>query len=72
MNGIEAAEAIRLLRPGLPVLQMSGYPEHSLPYGIASADFHFIGKPFRSEELARRVRDIIGAPAGSDLGVRAS
>src|ERR1044071_2347379 len=25
MNGVEAAEAIRLLRPTLPVLQMSGY-----------------------------------------------
>jgi two-component system cell cycle sensor histidine kinase/response regulator CckA len=63
MNGKELIERVRLLRPGLPVLFMSGYDQSSLatrqqPIPIE----HFLQKPFDSSELATAVRKALGAP----------
>jgi two-component system, cell cycle sensor histidine kinase and response regulator CckA len=63
INGVEAAEEIRRLRPGLPVLQMSGYNSTEVQRSVATAAYHFIGKPFRGDQLTRCVRTIIGSPA---------
>ncbi|MBI5084860.1 MAG: PAS domain S-box protein [Acidobacteria bacterium] len=60
-NGRELAGRLRPLRPGLKVLFMSGYAEDVLPsrerldQGIA-----FLQKPFTPEELARKVRELLG------------
>lgn len=68
MNGVEAAEAIRRLRPTLPVLQMSGYTQGQVRPEDADCTFHFIAKPFRGDQLVRCVRAIIGSPAHVGAG----
>ncbi len=70
ISGIEAAEAIRLLRPSLPVLQMSGYTNNEVRANGHCA-YHFIGKPFRGDQLVRCVRAIIGSPAQVTAGTQA-
>jgi two-component system, cell cycle sensor histidine kinase and response regulator CckA len=67
MSGIEAAEAIRRLRPTLPVLQMSGYMKRDVSPPEDCA-YHFIAKPFRGDQLVRCVRTIIGSPAHVGAG----
>lgn len=68
MSGIEAAEAIRLLRPVLPVLQMSGYTNSEIRPADGNCAYHFIAKPFRGDQLVRCVRTIIGSPAQVGVG----
>jgi two-component system, cell cycle sensor histidine kinase and response regulator CckA len=63
MSGVDVAEAIRRLRPALPVLQMSGYTQSQLPPDAQDRAYHFIAKPFRGDQLVRCVRTIIGSPA---------
>lgn len=61
-GGPELAERLRLRRPGLRVLFMSGYAEealalrHRLPVGSA-----FIGKPFGLAELQAKVEEVLSA-----------
>jgi DNA-binding NtrC family response regulator len=68
MTGVEAAEAIRSLRPGLPVLQMSGFAKSQVAEEGADRAYHFIAKPFRGDQLVRCVRTIIGSPAHVGAG----
>jgi DNA-binding NtrC family response regulator len=61
INGVDAAAAIREMRPGLPVLQMSGFPKNTVTAAsVCGAAFHFIEKPFRADVLANAVRAIVG------------
>lgn len=59
MNGRELAEAIADLRPGVPVLWMTGYTDdHVLKRGIpAGADL--LHKPFNPHDLVERVRALL-------------
>jgi signal transduction histidine kinase/ActR/RegA family two-component response regulator len=65
INGAELAAEARRLRPSIKVLLTSGYTgaalarEHGLP-----ADVPVLGKPYRRDELAARLRVIIGGQAG--------
>jgi CheY-like chemotaxis protein len=53
MGGPEAAERLKRVRPGLPVVFMSGYTAgHDLDAKAA----HIVSKPFAVEELATAVR----------------
>ena len=61
MGGLEAAEALRGLRPDLPVVLMSGYsvPEvalRSAGVGITG----FVQKPFTGPALLAAVRRALG------------
>jgi PAS domain S-box-containing protein len=64
MTGNEVAARIRAIRPGIPVLYMSGYAEPvltengTLPEGVT-----IVEKPFTSRELLDRVRKYL-RPAG--------
>ena len=59
IDGFELARRARVLRPGLAILLMSGYPAG----GVAVAcEFPVIRKPYRREELARRIRTTLGDP----------
>jgi hypothetical protein len=41
---------------------MSGYTENIIaPSGVLEADFLFVQKPFSLKELARKVREALGA-----------
>jgi DNA-binding LytR/AlgR family response regulator len=58
IDGFELARRARALRPGLPVLLMSGYP----PGSIETRDFPILHKPYRREELAHCIRAALGDP----------
>ncbi|MBX5481743.1 MAG: response regulator [Myxococcaceae bacterium] len=56
------AEAQRL-RPGLPVLFMSGYTEGALEsHGLAPSPEAFIDKPFTPQALVKKVRALLDRP----------
>lgn len=56
MNGLDLAHAAQKLRPGLPVLLATGYAE--LP-GDGDASFPMLEKPFREQELAAKLGELL-------------
>lgn len=64
MGGRELLDLVRRHRPGLRVLFMSGYTDDAvLLHGVVDATDAFIQKPFSPLGLARKVREVINAPA---------
>jgi len=70
MSGKELVLRVQGLRPGLPVLFMSGYDRSALASRKQSvAVEHFLQKPFDSVDLLQAVRNALGAgPAAIDPG----
>ena len=68
INGIQLAEQARRLQPTLKVLLTSGYTAgvltdtHALP-----KQFPVLGKPYRREQLAASLREIIDGKAAERL-----
>ena len=57
LSGKELCERLRAVRPGLPVLYMSGYTADVIvDHGIVEDGVHFIQKPFTMDDLARAIR----------------
>jgi len=68
MSGRELAERFTALRSDLPVLYISGYAHgesFSLPVGERCG---FLQKPFRRQDLGRKVRELLGVPDVSGAG----
>jgi two-component system, cell cycle sensor histidine kinase and response regulator CckA len=64
IGGRELAGLLAAERPGLRVLFMSGYTEEAImKHGVVVRGAGFIEKPFSPALLARRVRQILAAPA---------
>ncbi|MCR5880938.1 response regulator [Phenylobacterium sp. J367] len=63
MNGVEAARAAVELRPGLPVLFITGYADLKALRDVG--EDRIIQKPFRDDELARKVEAALGRTGGS-------
>jgi nitrogen-specific signal transduction histidine kinase/CheY-like chemotaxis protein len=64
MNGRELAERLVADYPGLKVLFTSGYPADAvLRRGIATAEAAFIEKPYPMDQLALKIREVLGARA---------
>jgi signal transduction histidine kinase/CheY-like chemotaxis protein len=60
LRGREMAGRITAMRPGVKVLFMSGYTENSIVHhGRLDEGVQLIGKPFKREQLARRVADVL-------------
>ena len=59
MDGPAMARAIRKLRPGLPILFMSGYAEETLRSEIDIENMHFIAKPFSVEQISQKVGSVM-------------
>ncbi len=60
LNGRQLADRLKLSRPGLPVLFMSGYTDDEMVRrGLIEPDHPFLGKPFSPEVLAAKVRQMI-------------
>jgi PAS domain S-box-containing protein len=60
MNGRELAELVGTIRPNLRCLYMSGYSADLIAHrGILDEGLNFIQKPFGSDDLAVRVRQVL-------------
>jgi PAS domain S-box-containing protein len=60
VNGRELAERLRQIRPGIPVLFMSGYTDDEMVRrGLIDPDHPFLSKPFTPEVLASKVRALL-------------
>jgi PAS domain S-box-containing protein len=60
MTGRQIADAGRAKRPGLRAVFTSGYTENSIVHqGKLDKDVNFLSKPFRRQELARKVRQTL-------------
>jgi two-component system, cell cycle sensor histidine kinase and response regulator CckA len=61
MGGGELSRRFAVLRPGVPILFMSGYSDDEIVrIGVTRADRHFLAKPFAVEELLQAVRHALG------------
>lgn len=60
MNGRELSRHIRLSRPGIKVLFMSGYAADILPEEGEAAGLHCIKKPFSMRTLLQSIEDCMG------------
>jgi PAS domain S-box-containing protein len=61
LGGVDAARKLRLARPDIPVLFMSGFTATTAVQEGDLADAGFLAKPFTPDELGRRVRDMLDA-----------
>jgi CheY-like chemotaxis protein len=63
MSGAALADRLRQLKPGLPVVYMSGYDAGILhDMGIGDNDHAFLAKPFTAEAMLTLVRAKLGRP----------
>jgi signal transduction histidine kinase/CheY-like chemotaxis protein len=66
LRGRELADRVQAVRPEVKTLFMSGYTENSIVHqGRLDDGVQLISKPFTREQLARRVAEVIGTPAGA-------
>jgi signal transduction histidine kinase/CheY-like chemotaxis protein len=60
LNGRQVADAARALRPGLPVLFITGYAENAvLSHGHLGPGMQVVTKPFAVEDLGCKIRAIL-------------
>ena len=74
MSGAELARRLAVERPAMKMLCMSGYTDDAiLRHGLVDSALAFLQKPFTSETLSTKVREVLGAPSspGGDLARRA-
>ena len=66
LRGRDIAEHIAARRPLIKILFMSGYTENSIVHhGRLDDNVHLIGKPFKRDQLAAKVAEVLGRPMPS-------
>jgi CheY-like chemotaxis protein len=67
MNGRELADRVAILRPGIRVLYMSGYPGDAImKHGVLAEGIAFLEKPFTPDVLLNKVRAVLDASVPSE------
>ena len=62
MSGRQLADAAKTARPDLKVLYVTGYTRNAIVHnGVVDSDVELLMKPFTVDQLARKVRRVIGA-----------
>lgn len=62
VNGAQIQERLKVLRPDLKVLYMSGYTANVISnHGVLKHGINFIQKPFTLEQLAQKLDEILTA-----------
>lgn len=65
MSGRQMADTLRAARPETRVLFMSGYTDDAISHhGILEPGTHFMEKPFTSDALLRKVREVLDRGEG--------
>jgi CheY-like chemotaxis protein len=65
MNGVMLAREAKRQHPNLRILLTTGYADPALERNeTGHAEFDIINKPYRREELARRVKAVLAGPSG--------
>ncbi len=63
MSGRELAQRLSNMRPEMKVLYMSGYSEDAImQHGVFGSGTSFLQKPFNTETLITKVREVLDAP----------
>jgi PAS domain S-box-containing protein len=66
MNGLELWEHLRVDRPGLPALFLSGWASDAVVrHGILDGKVPFLQKPFSSQQLGFKIREILDASSSN-------
>ena len=66
LTGEAALEQIRRIAPAVPAILVSGYDESGRIREIVAAGFGgFLQKPFRRQDLGKKVRELLGVSDGS-------
>ncbi len=66
VGGVELFDRLRVEKPDLPVLYISGYTENAIVHhGVLASGVNFLQKPFTARQIARRVREILDAARGA-------
>jgi len=66
LSGPELALRLASRRPGMKVLDMSGYTDEAIgPRGLLDAELALLQKPFTPDALVRRVRALLEDGTGS-------
>ncbi len=63
ISGPSLAKSLMARNPEMKVLYMSGYLNSSVVQELAISGSEFLQKPFMSETLTRKVREILGVSA---------
>jgi DNA-binding NtrC family response regulator len=66
INGRRLADEAQRVRPGLRVLYTTGYTRNAIVHnGVLDASVNFLAKPYSLDQLARKLRDVLGQGAQS-------
>ena len=61
MTGRELGRQVEQRWPGKPILYMSGFATEVFETGLLESTAPFLSKPFTQDELARKVRALLGS-----------